>query len=111
MTVPIFFPVITALGFDPIWFGVIIAVTVQAGLISPPVGLNVFVIAGMARDVPMASIFRGVMPFLAAMIVLMVLLTTWPEMALVLPRTMKYRALRGRGRRASRAARRLRSLR
>ncbi len=89
LTVPIFFPVVTQLGFDPIWFGVIIVVTVQIGLVSPPVGLNVFVIAGMARDVPMPKIFRGIMPFLAAMIVLLVLLTIWPDLALILPRHMK----------------------
>jgi C4-dicarboxylate transporter DctM subunit len=89
LTVPIFFPVVMQLGFDPIWFGVIIVVTVQIGLVSPPVGLNVFVIAGMARDVPMPRIFRGIMPFLAAMVVLLVLLTAWPDLALILPRTMK----------------------
>lgn len=89
LTVPIFFPVVTQLGFDPIWFGVIIVVTVQIGLVSPPVGLNVFVIAGMARDVPMPRIFRGIMPFLAAMLVLLVLLIVWPDLALMLPRSMK----------------------
>ena len=89
LTVPIFFPVVMQLGFDPIWFGVIIVVTVQIGLVSPPVGLNVFVIAGMARDVPLPRIFRGILPFLAAMFVLLVLLTLWPEMALILPRSMK----------------------
>jgi len=89
LTVPIFFPVVMQLGFDPIWFGVIIVVTVQIGLVSPPVGLNVFVIAGMARDVPMPRIFRGIMPFLAAMVVLLVLLTAWPDLALILPRNMK----------------------
>jgi C4-dicarboxylate transporter DctM subunit len=89
LTVPIFFPVVSQLGFDPIWFGVIIVVTVQIGLVSPPVGLNVFVIAGMARDVPMPKIFRGILPFLVAMIALLVLLTLWPGLALVLPRHMK----------------------
>jgi C4-dicarboxylate transporter, DctM subunit len=89
LTVPIFFPVITAIGYDPIWFGVIIVVVVQIGLIAPPVGLNVFVIGGMARDVPLHVIYRGIMPFLAAQIVLLVLLTLWPGMALLLPSTMK----------------------
>jgi C4-dicarboxylate transporter DctM subunit len=89
LTVPIFFPVVMQLGFDPIWFGVIIVVTVQIGLVSPPVGLNVFVIAGMARDVPIPRIFRGIMPFLAAMVVLLVLLTAWPDLALILPRNMR----------------------
>ena len=89
LTVPIFFPVVTQLGFDPIWFGVIIVVTVQIGLVSPPVGLNVFVIAGMARDVSIPRIFRGIMPFLAAMLVMLVLLTIWPDLALILPRQMR----------------------
>jgi tripartite ATP-independent transporter DctM subunit len=89
LTVPIFFPVITAIGYDPIWFGVIIVVVVQIGLIAPPVGLNVFVIGGMARDVPLATIYRGIMPFLVAQIVLLILLTLWPGMALLLPGTMR----------------------
>ncbi len=89
LTVPIFFPVVMQLGFDPIWFGVIIVVTVQIGLVSPPVGLNVFVIAGMAREVGLPKIFRGIMPFLAAMIVLLVALTVWPDLALILPRNMR----------------------
>ena len=89
LTVPIFFPVVTGVGYDPIWFGVIIVVVVQIGLIAPPIGLNVFVIGGMARDVPLATIYRGVLPFLAMQIVLLVLLTLWPRMALILPSTMK----------------------
>jgi TRAP-type C4-dicarboxylate transport system permease large subunit len=89
LTVPIFFPVITAIGYDPIWFGVIIVVVVQIGLIAPPVGLNVFVIGGMARDVSLATIYRGIMPFLVAQIVLLILLTLWPGMALLLPGTMR----------------------
>jgi tripartite ATP-independent transporter DctM subunit len=89
LTVPIFFPVVSAVGYDPIWFGVIIVVVVQIGLIAPPVGLNVFVIGGMARDVPLATIYRGIMPFLAAQIVLLVLLTLWPGLALLLPGSMR----------------------
>jgi C4-dicarboxylate transporter DctM subunit len=89
LTVPIFFPVVTALGYDPIWFGVIIVVVVQIGLIAPPIGLNVFVIGGMARDVPLATIYRGILPFLAMQIVLLVVLTLWPGMALLLPSTMR----------------------
>jgi tripartite ATP-independent transporter DctM subunit len=89
LTVPIFFPVVTAVGYDPIWFGVVIVVVVQIGLIAPPVGLNVFVIGGMARDVPLATIYRGILPFLAAQIVLLVLLTLWPGMALLLPSSMR----------------------
>ncbi len=65
LTVPILFPVVQAIGYDPIWFGVIIVIVCQAGMIAPPVGLNVFVISGMVKDVPMADIYRGIMPFLA----------------------------------------------
>ena len=89
LTVPIFFPVVTAVGYDPIWFGVIIVLVVQIGLIAPPVGLNVFVIGGIARDVPLATIYRGVMPFIVAQIVMLLLLTLWPGLALLLPATMR----------------------
>ena len=89
LTVPIFFPVVTAVGYDPIWFGVIIVLVVQIGLIAPPVGLNVFVIGGIARDVPLATIYRGVMPFIVAQIVMLVLLTLWPGLALLLPARMR----------------------
>jgi C4-dicarboxylate transporter, DctM subunit len=89
LTVPILFPVVQAIGYDPIWFGVIIVVVCQAGMIAPPVGLNVFVISGMVKDVPMADIYRGIMPFLAAMVVLLGILMVAPEIALYLPRTMK----------------------
>jgi tripartite ATP-independent transporter DctM subunit len=89
LTVPIFFPVVTAIGYDPIWFGVIIVVVVQIGLIAPPVGLNVFVIGGMARDVPLATIYRGILPFLAAQIALLILLTLWPGMALLFAGNMR----------------------
>jgi len=90
ITLPIFFPLIQSLGFDPIWFGIIIVVVVEAGLITPPVGLNVFVIKGVAKDVPMYTIFRGVIPFLIADIVLMALLFIWPQIALFLPNTMRF---------------------
>jgi tripartite ATP-independent transporter DctM subunit len=89
LTVPIFFPVIQSSGYDPIWFGVIIVVVVQIGLIAPPVGLSVFVVGGMARNVPLPTIYRGIMPFLAAQIVLLILLTLWPGLALLLPATMR----------------------
>lgn len=89
LTVPIFFPVSQALGFDPIWFGVIIVIVCQAGMIAPPVGINVFLLAGMNPDIPLASIYRGILPFLAAMVVLLALLIAFPDIALWLPRTMQ----------------------
>ena len=101
LTVPIFFPVVTALGYDPIWFGVVIVVVVQIGLIAPPMGLNVFVIGGMARDVPHGDDLprRHALP--GHEIVLLVLLTAWPGLALLLPSHDATDALRGAdGRRA-----------
>jgi C4-dicarboxylate transporter DctM subunit len=89
LTVPIFFPVSQALGFDPIWFGVMIVVVCEAGLITPPVGMNVYVLAGIAKDVPMKEIFHGILPFLAADLALLVLLMIFPDLALFLPRSMR----------------------
>ncbi|MBI3372983.1 MAG: TRAP transporter large permease [Betaproteobacteria bacterium] len=89
LTVPILLPVTQAIGYDPIWFGVIIVVVCQAGMIAPPVGINVFVISSMVKDVPMQQIYRGIMPFLVAIVVLLGVLMIWPEIALYLPRTMK----------------------
>ena len=89
LTVPILFPVVQTIGYDPIWFGVIIVIVCQAGMIAPPVGLNVFVISGMVKDVPMADIYRGILPFLAAMVVLLGILMVVPDLALYLPRTMR----------------------
>jgi tripartite ATP-independent transporter DctM subunit len=88
LTIPIVFPIIQALGFDPIWFGIIVVMVVELGLITPPIGMNVFVIKGIARDVPLESIFRGVLPFVAAQIVLIAILIAFPQIALWLPSTM-----------------------
>ncbi|MFA7693779.1 MAG: TRAP transporter large permease [Candidatus Hydrogenedentales bacterium] len=85
LTVPIFHPVILDLGFDPIWFGVIIVVVTQMGVISPPVGVNVYVVAGMERDIPLTTVFRGAMPFLFALIVAAILIVIFPQIALFLP--------------------------
>jgi tripartite ATP-independent transporter DctM subunit len=88
LTVPIVFPVITALGFDPIWFGVIIVMTVELGLIHPPVGMNVFVIKSVVKDVSFATIFRGVVPFILTDLVRLVILIALPIIALWLPSHM-----------------------
>jgi tripartite ATP-independent transporter DctM subunit len=85
LTVPIIFPVVTQLGFDPIWFGVIIVMTVELGLIHPPVGMNVFVIKSVVQDVTFSSIFKGVLPFIATDIVRLVILIAFPVIALWLP--------------------------
>jgi TRAP-type C4-dicarboxylate transport system permease large subunit len=88
LTLPIVFPVVIGLGFDPIWFGVIIVMTVTLGLICPPVGMNVFVINSLARDVSLGEIYRGVGPFIIADIVRLIILCAFPWISLVLPRTM-----------------------
>ncbi|MCT8998856.1 TRAP transporter large permease [Chelativorans intermedius] len=88
LTMPIFFPLVTSLGFDPIWFGVLVVVTLEMGLISPPVGVNVFIVKLVAQDVPLAKIFQGVLPFWGAMLVALILLVSFPQIALFLPDTM-----------------------
>jgi C4-dicarboxylate transporter, DctM subunit len=88
LTVPIIFPVIRTLGFDPIWFGVIIVMTVELGLIHPPVGMNVFVIKSVIKDVNFATIFKGVLPFIVTDLVRLVILVAFPIIALYLPTRM-----------------------
>jgi C4-dicarboxylate transporter DctM subunit len=88
ITMPILFPLVTSLGYDPIWFGVITVIMLEMGLITPPVGMNVFVIAGMARDVPMYTIFKGIWPFVFAMVICIVILIIFPQIALFLPKHM-----------------------
>lgn len=85
LTVPIVFPVMTQLGFDPVWFGVIIVMTVTFGMICPPVGMNVFVINSIARDVPLGKIYRGTMPFIAVDVFRLVILCAFPGVVLWLP--------------------------
>lgn len=88
LTVPIFFPLVTSLGFDPVWFGVIVVVVTEISLITPPVGLNVFVLKGVVGDVSTATIFRGVTPFWMVDIVRLALLLFAPWLVLVLPNSM-----------------------
>jgi C4-dicarboxylate transporter, DctM subunit len=88
LTIPIVFPIISALGYDPVWFGIIIVMVVELGLITPPIGMNVFVIKGIAREVPLYTIFRGVTPFIVAQIILILILIAFPGIALWLPSTM-----------------------
>jgi C4-dicarboxylate transporter DctM subunit len=89
LTVPIFFPVAQALGFDPIWFGVVIVLITEMGVITPPVGVNVYVVYGVAKDVPLESIFRGVLPMLLALVICNLMLLAFPQVALFLPSLMK----------------------
>jgi C4-dicarboxylate transporter, DctM subunit len=85
LTVPIFFPVIIELGYDPIWFGIIIALVVEMAMITPPIGMNVYVIAGVARDVPMETIFKGILPFVLTLAIFIILMILFPQIALFLP--------------------------
>ena len=89
VTIPVVFPIISGLGFDPIWFGVICVIVIEMGLITPPVGINVFVVKGVASGVPMATIFRGVLPFWFAMAACLAVMVIFPEIALFLPDRMK----------------------
>jgi tripartite ATP-independent transporter DctM subunit len=89
LTIPIFYPVVKALGYDLIWFGVMIVVVTQMGVITPPVGVNVYVVSGMARDVPMEKVFKGTMPFLWALVAAAIILTAFPQIALFLPNLLK----------------------
>ncbi|MFZ8955322.1 MAG: TRAP transporter large permease [Burkholderiaceae bacterium] len=85
LTVPIVVPAIVALGFDPVWFGVILVMAVTLGLISPPVGMNVFVINSIARDVPLVSIYKGTLPFISMDIIRLIILCAFPALSLWLP--------------------------
>ena len=89
LTVPIIYPLILNLGFDPIWFGIIMVRVVEIGLITPPVGLNVFIIKGVAQDVSMMTIYRGIIPFFIADVLHVALLVAFPQVALFLPGLMK----------------------
>lgn len=88
LTVPIFLPVMTSLGADPLWFGVVVVIAMQMGCITPPVGMNVYVTAGLDKSIPMASVFKGIVPFLIAMIVCVILLILFPNLATFLPSLM-----------------------
>ena len=89
LTIPIFFPVAEALGFDPIWFGVVIVLISEMGVITPPVGINVYVVFGVVKDVPLATIFKGVLPMLLALIVCVLAILIFPQIALFLPGLMR----------------------
>ncbi|MCD8240047.1 MAG: TRAP transporter large permease subunit, partial [Oscillospiraceae bacterium] len=86
LTVPIFLPIITELGFDPIWFGVLIIMVMQMALITPPVGSACYVISGIAKDVPLTRIFSGTVPFVLALVGAIIVITIFPDIALVIPR-------------------------
>jgi len=90
LTIPILYPLVLSLGFNGIWFGVIIVLVAEMGVITPPVGINVYVIKGVAPDVPLETIFKGIFPFLGAIIVCIALLIAFPQIALFLPSFMTW---------------------
>jgi len=88
VTLPFVFPLVTGLGYDPIWWGIVMIMVIEIGMITPPIGINVFVMHGVRRDIPLPTIFRGIMPFLGADIVRLLLVILFPAIALWLPQTM-----------------------
>ena len=88
LTLPLLQPLLEGYGFNMIWFGVLMVIVLEMGLISPPVGINVFVVKGIAPDVPMNTIFRGIWPFWFAMGAMIILLILFPSIALLLPNSM-----------------------
>jgi tripartite ATP-independent transporter DctM subunit len=88
ITAPIMHPIIKSLGFDPIWFGVIVTLNMEAGLITPPVGLNLYIVQGIAPDIPLTEVLKGSIPFIIMLCLGMVILCFWPELALWLPNKM-----------------------
>ncbi|MEM6670958.1 MAG: TRAP transporter large permease subunit, partial [Pseudomonadota bacterium] len=88
MTAPILLPIITGAGFDPIWFAVILTINMEIGLISPPVGLNLYVINGIAPDIPLKTILKGSLPFVGCMVLAIIILCIFPEIATWLPDTL-----------------------
>src|SRR5260221_6010139 len=89
LTVPVFFPLIVHLGLDPVWFGILIVVVVEIGLISPPVGMNLFVINALLPQVPTRTVFHGVLPFVVADVVRLAILVAFPIISLWLPSLMR----------------------
>jgi C4-dicarboxylate transporter DctM subunit len=89
LTIPIFFPLIQELGFDPVWFGILIVCVIEIGMISPPVGMNVFVLSSVLPDVPTNQIWKGVTPFIFADIFRLAILIAFPGITLFLPQLLK----------------------
>jgi C4-dicarboxylate transporter DctM subunit len=90
LLIPIIFPVLVDLNIDLIWFGVIVVLLGEMGVITPPVGVNVFVIKGIASDVPLESIFKGIWPFIVALIICLLILMAFPQIATFLPSFARY---------------------
>jgi tripartite ATP-independent transporter DctM subunit len=89
LTVPLFFPMVTGLGYDPVWFGIVVVIVVQIGLISPPVGMNIFVVKNLIRHLSISTVFRGVSPFTVALVAMLAIIVAFPQLATFLPSYMK----------------------
>jgi TRAP-type C4-dicarboxylate transport system permease large subunit len=89
LTLPVFFPLIVGLGMDPVWFGILIVTIVEIGLISPPVGMNLFVLSTLLPEVKTTTVFRGVLPFIGADVIRLGILILFPAISLYLPSLMK----------------------
>ena len=85
---PILHPIISGLGFDPIWFGIVMTLNLEAGLVTPPVGLNLYIVQGVAPDIPIAKVLKGVIPFILLLFVGIFILCIFPELATWLPSKM-----------------------
>lgn len=89
LTLPFVFPLVTGLGYDPVWWGIVMVMVIEIGMITPPVGINVFVLKGLRKDVPLGTIFRGVIPFLIANLIALTLVISFPKIALWLPELLR----------------------
>ena len=89
LTIPVFFPIVVQLGFDPVWFGILIVTVVEIGLISPPVGMNLFVLKTLLPGVETETVFRGVVPFMVADVIRLAILIAFPAITLWLPSLMR----------------------
>jgi C4-dicarboxylate transporter, DctM subunit len=89
LTVPLFFPMVIGLGYDPVWFGIVVVIVVQIGLISPPVGMNIFVVKNLIRHLSISTVFRGVTPFTVALVAMLAIIVVFPQLATFLPGFMK----------------------
>ncbi|MYZ46902.1 TRAP transporter large permease [Propylenella binzhouense] len=86
LTLPMFFPIVVGLGFDPVWFGIFVVMLVELGLITPPIGMNLFILRSIAPEVPLATIIRGIMPFIVSDVARILLIIAFPSIVLILPR-------------------------
>ena len=91
ITLPFIFPLVTEIGYHPIWWGIILVMTIEVGMITPPIGMNVFVLHGVARNIPLGTIFRGILPFFYADVLRILLIIFFPALALWLPAFLGYK--------------------